>query len=100
MVHAGTRRKPLSAAIYAGAPVDILRVLLDSGADMNSRDDNGNTALIDAACARYTEAVKLFLDRGADVNARSTEGGTALDCAKERDAREIVRILRRHGARR
>ena len=55
-------------AARTGQP-DLLRVLLDRGADLNAREKwYGETALIWAAAENHPDAVRVLLDRGADVN--------------------------------
>lgn len=51
---------------------------LEAGADVNARDEDGETALM---CAITPEQTKLLIAAGADVNARSEYGDTALICA-------------------
>jgi ankyrin repeat protein len=48
--------------------------------------------------ARDREVVKLLLRTGADVTARDKDGWTALTRAKTRGHKEIVELLRAHGA--
>ena len=51
-----------------------VKFLLDQGADPNSMNIFGATALIAAAAADDIESVRLLLDRGADVNLRPNPG--------------------------
>lgn len=51
--------------------VDTLRILLDAGADVNSRDPRGLTPLHAAAFWGWNAAVQFLVDRGADLNAKS-----------------------------
>jgi len=55
-----------------------IRAALDSGADPNAPDDEGNTPL--AVAAEYVDpsSMALLLDRGADPNGRTENGRTAL----------------------
>lgn len=59
--------------------------LLNAGADINSRDEYGRTALMVYAMGENEspDFIEFFLKRGADVNLRSPEGKTALDYAEE-----------------
>ena len=49
--------------------IEIARLLLDRGADVNDSHSAGETALSEAAKAGQTELVRLLISRGADVNA-------------------------------
>jgi ankyrin repeat protein len=58
----------------------VVRILLEAGADPNIRDDDGNTALIDAA--QGSNVVLVLLQGGANINAQNKAGQTALiNCA-------------------
>lgn len=58
-----------------------LEILLGSGANINTANDLGKTALMYAAAANSAEAVKLLLGYGADAMLQDTIGQTALDKA-------------------
>ena len=51
---------------------------MDKGANVNAKDDLGETALMNAAESGDTNAVEILLARGADINAVDAEGLTAL----------------------
>lgn len=59
--------------------------LLNAGADINSRDEYGRTALMVYAHGQNEcpDFIEFFLKRGADVNLRSPEGKTALGYAQK-----------------
>ena len=54
---------------------EVAKVLLDKGADVNAKNDNGDTPL---HRARDLEMAKVLLDKGADVNAKNNNGDTPL----------------------
>ena len=77
-----------------GGHTAIVQALLDAGADINVKDNEGGlTALIVAAALGQTDVVKVLLDAGADVNARDAVGETALRKAQESEQTKVVEIL-------
>ena len=96
--------KPLHwASEHAPATV---RVLLDRGADVNSRNRkadsefHGMTPLIMNATQKddCSEVTELLTSAGADVTAVDAKGKTALGHARERGLTRIQEVLRWHGA--
>ena len=67
--------------------------LLDKGADVNAKNNEGASALFLAALKGHIEIVHALLDKGADVNAKSNKGGTALMVASLNGYGEIVQAL-------
>jgi len=59
---------------------------------------NGPTALMQAVDVGDPQMVQLLLEYGADVNKRGWYGWTALSEAKERNAVQIIHMLKRAGA--
>ena len=88
---------PLHGASYNSRPA-VVRVLLDHGAVKDARDRDGRTPLWWAAgIGRFDEAV-LLLSKGADANARDKDGMTVLDRAKFNNDKNMIKMLREHGA--
>jgi ankyrin repeat protein len=80
--------------------VETVKLLLDSGADIEARDEYRGPPLVDAAGYAQTDVVLLLLDRGADLHARDKYGHTALiaascECAVAtmNDAYDVVKAL-------
>lgn len=67
---------PLAAAAALGKP-DLVRFLLDKGADANLTGADGLTPLMTAVKSRSGEIVSLLLERGADVTVKSADGRNA-----------------------
>ncbi len=67
-------------------------------ADVNTKDEYGVTALIDASFAGRKEMVELLIIEGADLNAQDNKGDTALMNAAIRGHAEIVELLIFNGA--
>ena len=121
-----------SLIVAAGSGnVNVVRNLLDSGANPHADTVEGKTAMrsaIDSAHepdANYVRIVGLFIDhgadvnqalrvaidndkpaivqlvisKGADVNQRYPDGGTPLSDAKRDNCVEIIKLLKKAGAR-
>ena len=58
---------------------EIVKLLIDAGADVHEKDKNGSTPLHDAALNGQKEIAELLIDKGADVNAKNKFGDTPLD---------------------
>jgi ankyrin repeat protein len=101
---------PFVRAALSG-DIEVMRLLLASGADPNIATAQGTTALMAAAGINwipnqtytrsesdYVEAVKVCLDRGAPVNAANSLGLTAMHGAANRGWVSVMQILADHGA--
>lgn len=78
---------PLIAAAAEVKDVEILRILLSAGADVNAQDADGKTALITAAGKHDGfAAVQMLIQSGADVNYKNDESNTALMVALKKHA--------------
>jgi len=67
--------------------------LLDKGADVNARGDNGATALIAASQNGHLAVAQVLLAKGAEINAKNNDGLTALIVASVNDHLDIVQAL-------
>ena len=71
---------------------------LASGADINARDEHGQTALMNAARDGQTAVVRLLVERGADLDHHAKFGLTAVMLAVIRGHEDVVRVLVEAGA--
>ncbi|HET6889888.1 MAG TPA: ankyrin repeat domain-containing protein, partial [Pyrinomonadaceae bacterium] len=83
---------PLMRAVCEDS-IDVVRTLLDRGAEVNQKRHDGFTALALAAFFGRTRIVELLLERGADVRAVTRFGTSPEMWAKARGYREIVDLL-------
>jgi len=86
--------------IYAatGGHDDVAKFLLAHGADVNAVAPNGTTALMMAIHEHRPGTARLLLRHGADVDRRNQDGATALQWAKRGNEDDLVKELRRAGA--
>lgn len=75
-----------------------VRALLESGANMNSYDEEDITPLMAAASQGRLEIVELLLDWGADVNAVDRNGANAFFQAYSAGHRNVARLLAARGS--
>jgi ankyrin repeat protein len=93
----------LKAAAWNGQ-LEMIRLLIDRGADVRHRNAHGFTALHCAVGSppsdqeHQAKCVQLLLDGGAEVNAIDNSGGTTLMGAAWFDALPSVELLLRAGA--
>ena len=88
---------PLHAAA-AGRNADVVRLLLERGAWVNSRQHGGWTALHAAAQNGDIELAQLLIAAGADVAARADNNQNPLDLALTKGHQQMVEILEHYGA--
>ena len=88
---------PMHIATRAGH-ADVLALLLEHGADVDSRDGNGSTPLHWAAYRGTLGIGQSLLDHGADVNSRANDDLTPLSDAARQGRVEFARMLLERGA--
>jgi ankyrin repeat protein len=87
---------PLHSAVAtdAGDAIhEIVRLLLDGGADPNAKSREGGTPLHSAAFTGDLEIAELLLAYGADPNATGPKDQTPLDIARDRRNVEVAALL-------
>lgn len=89
---------PLDMAASLG-DVDMVRTLLEHGADATATDSSGITALHHAACKNKIGAMHLLIAAGAELNASDVDGQTPLHHACENLKVEAADVLLGLGAR-
>ncbi|KAI0205233.1 hypothetical protein F4808DRAFT_277961 [Astrocystis sublimbata] len=89
----GERHKyPLFAAL-TNRHKEVVQLLLDKGADVESKDKSGRTPLSWAAENEYAAIVQLLLDKKADIESKDNSGRTPLSWAARNGHKEIVHLL-------
>ncbi len=75
-----------------------LAAVLNTGLSIDTADNDGETALMEAADEARPEVVRLLIKHGANVNLADEDGDTALMMAADEGRTEVVRILIEAGA--
>jgi Ankyrin repeats (3 copies) len=85
---------PLIAASSDGrVDINIVRWLLDHGAEINSRQFQGGTALHLAARWGHLHALQALLEHGADINALNNDGEVPLHLASSDGHDDVLDLL-------
>lgn len=79
----------LHAAAQNGA-AEAMRWLLERGAAVNARDEDGATPLMHAALSGSVAAVKILLEYKADARLRDAAGNRAQDYARREELQELL----------
>jgi len=75
-----------------------VKLLLERGADIETRDDGGKTPLSSAAFPGRVDVVQVLLDSGADIETRDDGGKTPVSLAAKHERADVVRLLLDCGA--
>src|SRR3954451_24228557 len=74
----------------------IVKLLLEKNAELEAKDNSGQTPLLWAAQGGHTATVTLLLDRWADMSIENKSGWTALQLAALRGYEDVERLLVKH----
>ena len=72
---------------------DVIRLLLQKGADVNKRDRFGDTPVHYAAMDNSTEAIAMLIEHGASINITNNRGDKPIDTARRYGKEAAVRML-------
>ncbi|KAL3867819.1 hypothetical protein ACJMK2_040666 [Sinanodonta woodiana] len=76
---------------------DMVKMLIDTGADVNAQDYEGSTALMCACEHGFTEIAKLLINTpGCDASIADNDGSTALSIAMDAGHKDVGVLLYAH----
>ena len=81
-----------------GGHLEVVRLLVEKGADMTIAHSAGWTPIHSAAAGGYDDVVKLLVHNGADITAADSDGWTLLHKAAGTGNIELARLLTSNGA--
>ncbi len=88
---------PLIMSTYTGN-LELTKLLIELGADVDLAGAAGNTALMGVAFKGSLEMTNLLLTSGADIDQKNDQGETALIYAVKFNQPEIAKLLVDEGA--
>ena len=99
-VNVARDKNGMSALSWAvlGVNEELVKYLLEQGADVREKDAEGYTPLHQAARVRRTEHAILLIERGADVNAKNSTGLIPLQLALDGYDLDFVKTLVSEGS--
>ena len=95
----GSRSTPLLAVcdgeVDEPTALEVVRLLIAAGAEVNAADLHGQTPLMKAALREWAEVFDMLVAAGADVDAADEEGATALlrALSVDEDREAVTRIV-------
>jgi ankyrin repeat protein len=98
--HVNLKDKDGGTALMRGVFLneEIVKILIDAGADLNVQDSFGLTALMNSVRIISIKNIKHLLDAGANVNLQDNDGKTALIFEADNTKGENIRYLLAAGA--
>ncbi len=90
--------QPLLVAACFQEQVEIVKLLVAHGFNVNVQDANGQTPLMAAVQCNHTDQVQFLLEHNADTTQVDTLGYNALFYAQEENNKEIADLLMAKGA--
>ncbi|QMW45742.1 hypothetical protein G4B11_009197 [Aspergillus flavus] len=75
----------------------MIRILVDAGIDINTRNSQNETALHKVSSRGSPEVVQFLLERGIETNIPGKNGITELHYAARDNSTEVIKLLLSHG---
>jgi ankyrin repeat protein len=81
----------------ANGRIEVVKLLLEKGADVNGHNEGGETPLHYAAWGGHVKVMEILLDHGANPTLKGTGCGTPMQWAGRGGQIEAIKVLMRYG---
>lgn len=88
---------PLHVVASRSKNTDLIHYLLNQGLDVSSKDDKGNTSMMNAASKNTIDIIKILVAHLKTINDTNKKGQSALSLAVQGNAPEVVDFLIKKG---
>ncbi|KAI7788295.1 hypothetical protein LA080_012362 [Diaporthe eres] len=76
-----------------GSHFEMVKFLIDAGADIGHHDRDGSTPLMNAVIYHARKIVEVLLQRGVDICIRDNDGKNVLHCVAEVSNEDMMRVF-------
>ncbi len=80
----------------ASGHTELIRDAIKKGGNINEKDRDGWTPLMEAAVNGHAETVQFLIENGANIHAKNYENLTTLDLAQQTFHHEVAEKIRRY----
>ena len=90
----------LQSALCYNCGADIIKMLIEKGADVNHKDNVAFSVLQSALCNNYgADVIKMLIENGADVNHEDNGGVSVLhEALRDNCGADVIKVLIENGA--
>jgi len=74
--------------------IELAKLSIEKGADVNLQDMNGYTPLMIASNFGHIDIVTLLIEKGADFKIQANNGETALSLAEKKGREKVINFLK------